>query len=215
MRARANKWDALRDEEEEEDLPLAGPRDMRYDMHNINRQRDHFEAIRAAAGTELLHDVYARDPAEDTFWFVGKVARTSAVTPARAVARQWLLIEEHACRLRPAELWPQRGGLQLWVAPGDSEMDVAYRKPDLAFSRMDRDAEGAGAVRNVEVGFAGELYENDEEGFRTRRTDEGAAIGPEISAAGPRPTEAAVDDMTEALSAQAEKAETSGVPPVE
>ena len=219
--ARSTKWDALigEGEDEDEDMQFIGgpsvPRDMRYNMFNIHRQRDNFEAIKAVAGKELIHDVYARDPDVDTFWFVGKVARTSDVTADRAVARQWHLIEEHACRLRPNELYPQFGKLQLWVAPGDSEMDVAYRKADLAFSSMDRDAEGAGDVRNVEVGFAGELYENNEDGFRTQRTDEGRAIGPDISGAGRQPTGAELDEMMEELNAQAEKMEAGDVPPVE
>jgi hypothetical protein len=36
-----------------------------------------------------------------------------------------------------------------------------------------RDAKGADTVRNCEVGFAGELYENGEEGFRTKRMEDG------------------------------------------
>lgn len=206
-------------EDEDEDLQFAGgppaPRDMKYNMFNINRQREHFEAIKAAAGKDLTHDVYARDPDSETFWFIGKVARTSDVTAERAVARQWNMVEEHACRLRPAELYPKWGKLQLWVAPGDSEMDVAYCNADLVFVQIERDVEGAGDVRNVEIGFAGELYENDEQGFRTQRTDAGEAAKPELSAGGPQPTEAALDDMMEALSSQAEGGEAGDVLPVE
>lgn len=191
------------------------PRDMKYNVFNIDRQRQNFEAIKAAGGTDVTHDIYARDPAADTFWFAGKVARTSDVTAARAVARQWHMIEEHACRLRPDELYTAWGRVQLWVAPGDTEMDVSYRTPDLSFERVDRDAAGAGAVRNVEVGFAGELYENGEEGFRTQRTDAGEAVGPEISAGAPQPTEAALDDMMAELTAQAGRADADGIPPME
>lgn len=53
------------------------PRDMKYNMFNIDRQRKNFESIRSIAGKDLTNDVYARDPDSDTFWFVGKVARVS------------------------------------------------------------------------------------------------------------------------------------------
>ena len=36
-------------------------------------------------------------------------------------------------------------------------------------------------VRNVEVGFQGEMYEGGEEGFRTQRTDDGMPARPEIT----------------------------------
>ena len=114
------------------------------------------------------------------------------------------MIEEHSARLRPSELYPTWGSLQLWVAPGDSEMDVAYCKPEIQFIQMFRDVDDATAVRNVEVGFAGELYENDEEGFRTIRTADGMAIKPEIGAQGDQrqPSEAELDEMMEMLNSQ-------------
>jgi hypothetical protein len=91
----------------------------------------------------------------------------------KAIARQYPLIEEHSAHLRPLELYPKRGSIQLWVAPSDSEMDVAYNRPHIQFIQMFRDAKGADTVRNCEVGFAGELYENGEEGFRTKRMEDG------------------------------------------
>ena len=48
------------------------------------------------------------------------------------------MIEEHAARLRPNELYPKWGSIQLWVAPGDSEVDVAYCKPEIQFVQMSR-----------------------------------------------------------------------------
>ena len=56
----------------------------------------------------------------------------------KAMARQWPMIEEHSARLRPAELYPKWGSIQLWVAPGDSEMDVAYNRPHITFQQMFR-----------------------------------------------------------------------------
>lgn len=116
------------------------------------------------------------------------------------------MIEEHSARLRPAELYPKWGSLQIWAAPGDSELDVAYCKPETQFVQMSRDVEGSGEVRNVAVGFQGELYENEEEGFRTIRTDDGFAAKPEIQSSADRrqPTDAELDDMMEVLNSQVE-----------
>lgn len=113
------------------------------------------------------------------------------------------MIEEHSARLRPAELYPKWGTLELWVAPGDSEMDVAYCSPEVVFSQMFCDGKNAGQVRNIEVGFAGETYENGEEGFRTTRTADGKAVQEIQSSVGQRqPTDKELDDMMEILNSQ-------------
>ncbi|KAL7435695.1 hypothetical protein ACHAXH_002717 [Discostella pseudostelligera] len=210
------KWDMLIDEDEEEDLQFNGPpvpRDMKYILFNIQRQRENFENIKAVAGKELTNDIYARDPNMDTFWYVGKVAHVSDVPIDKAIARQWSMIEEHSARLRPAELYPKWGKLELWVAPGDSELDVAYCKPEIVFQQMFRDVDGAADVRSVEVGFAGELYENNEEGFRTVRTADGKAKMPEILSSVDRrqPTNAELDDMMEMLNSQVVSTEDADI----
>lgn len=197
----------LIDEDEDEDLQFNGPpvpRDMKYNLFNIQRQRENFDSIKAVAGVELTNDVYARDPTSDTFWFVGKVARTSDTPIENVIARQWSMIEEHSARLRPVELYPKWGELELWVAPGDSELDVAYCKPEVVFLQMFRDVNGASEVRNVEVGFAGELYEGSEEGFRTVRTPDGTAKTPETQSSVDRrqPSDAELDDLMEMLNSQ-------------
>lgn len=207
MHASTKKWDMLIDEDEDEDLQFNGPpvsRDMKYNLFNIQRQRTNFESIKTVAGKELINDVYARDPDSETFWFVGKIAHVTDVPLEKAIARQWSMIEEHSARLRPAELYPKWGKLELWVAPGDSELDVAYCKPEIVFLQMFIDVDGACDVRNVEVGFAGELYESNEEGFRTVRTADGKAKMPEIQSSVDRrqPTEAELDDMMEMLNSQ-------------
>jgi len=150
------------------------------------RQNKNFVAIRVAGGPELTNDIYVRDEDSDEFFFAGKIARISDVSVEKAVARQYPLIEEHAARLRPRELFSKNGLLQIWATRGDSEMDVAYNRPDPIFTRMFRatEVEGADEVRNVEVGFAGEIYEGGEEGFRTRRTEEGLPLNPEIQPGG-------------------------------
>jgi hypothetical protein len=101
----------------------------------------------------------------------------------QAVARQWSLIEQHAANLRPIELYPHRGQLQLYTAPGDSELEVAYNRPSIVFEKMNKDAiDDNVKIKNIMVGFSGEVYEQNEEGFRTWRTDEGLPANPEINA---------------------------------
>lgn len=126
----------------------------------------------------------------------------------KAVARQWHMLEEHAARLRPDELFPKWGSLELWLAPGDSEIDVAYNR-DIQFIQMFRsvgDGDITTQVRNVEIGFQGEVYENGEDGFRTVRTADGKPAKPEIqgSEQNQQPTtEAELEKMMEILESQA------------
>lgn len=211
----ATNWDALIAEDEEDDLQFNGPpvaRDMKYNIFNINRQRENFEKIKVIAGKDLVNDIYCRDPDDGTtYWYVGKIARISDVSIEKAMARQWSMIEEHSARLRPTELYPNWGKLQLWVAPGESELDVAYCKPDLTFVQMQHEVEGANEVRNVEVGFAGELYEDNEEGFRTRRTDDGKAVKSEIQQQERTPTDGEMDELMEMLNSQVEASEGGSI----
>ncbi len=76
----SNKWDMLIDEDEHEELHFNGPpvpRDMKYNLFNIKRQRENFESIKAVSGKDLTNDVYARDSDTNVYWYVGKVARVS------------------------------------------------------------------------------------------------------------------------------------------
>ncbi len=156
---------------------------MRYTEFNIIRQTKTFNAIKGAGGPEMTNDVYVRSTEDsNTFWFAGKVARISDVSIEKAIARQYPLIEEHVARLRPMELYPHKGSLEIWIAPGDSEMDVAYNRPNVQFIKMERPekVDGAGDVRNMEIGFSGEVYDPGEEGFRTWRDEDGYALRPDI-----------------------------------
>jgi hypothetical protein len=114
------------------------------------------------------------------------------------------MIEEHSARLRHVELYPKWGSIELWVAPGDSEMDVAYNRAHIQFVQMFRDVKDADSVRNVEVGFAGELYEGGEDGFRTKRTADGKPAKPEIQSGEEKrqPSEAEMDELIDMLSNQ-------------
>ena len=98
----------------------------------------------------------------------------------QAIARQWPIIEEHAANLRRLELYPHKGFLEVWTAPGDSEMDVVYNNPNSIFQKMDRNVEGANEINKMLIGFQGEMYDPGEEGFRTLRTDDGRPLKPEI-----------------------------------
>lgn len=209
----ASKWDNLVDEDDDDDggldfgEELPGPRDMRYIEFNIGRQNRNFVDIRTAGGPEMTLDVYSRKPGDDVFWFTGKVARVSDVTPEQAVARQWSLIETHAARLRPIELYPSRGKLELWTCSGDSEMDVAYNRPTVQFVQMKRPeecVEGLDAIKPGFVGFQGEIYEGGEGGFRTWRNDDGTPAKPEIIDTPEKgekraPTDAEMEDIQELL----------------
>lgn len=77
-------------------------------------------------------------------------------------------------------------------------MDVAYNRPDVTFEKAERGHDDeAQEVPLAHVGFRGEVYRGDEEGFRTWRTEDGKAKRPEVqSQAGKRvPTEEEMDDL--------------------
>ena len=185
---RDTKWDNLDDEDDDinndgrEKYPV--PFDMKYEPRNLKRQYDHFNAIRSVGGKEMCNDVYVRDPDDDTWWYTGKVARVSDISMEEAIARQWPLIEIHAANLRPIELFPNRGHLEIWSAPGDSELEVAYNRPDLKMTQMTWKIDSAAKVKNSLVGFQGEVYQSGEDGFRTWRTEDGYAAREEINPGG-------------------------------
>ncbi|CAJ1950802.1 unnamed protein product [Cylindrotheca closterium] len=180
-----SKWDDLKDDDEDENVydstPIAP--DMTYEPRNLMRQSKSFQAIREVGGKDTVNDIYIHEPGTDTFWFIGKIARAD-VSLEKAVARQWPMIERHGCNLRPIELMPHWGKLQLWAAPGDSELEVAYNRPSCEFQKMEREVEGAKAVKSSFLGFQGEAYEKDEYGFRTARNDDGTPARPELTGPG-------------------------------
>ncbi|GKY98860.1 hypothetical protein MPSEU_000842000 [Mayamaea pseudoterrestris] len=163
------------------------PPDMEYNARHCQRQQRHYQQMRELADADLLHDVYARDPRDESqvYWFVGKVARVSDVSAVDAMRRQWHLIETHAMNLRPMDLYQARNEMQFWIAPGDSELEVAYNRPNLQLEQVHRGDETDTAlfdnISNVMVGFQGEVYEQGEPGFRTWRLPDGSPARPEIS----------------------------------
>lgn len=60
-------------------VPQGG--NMAYIQPNIDRQMKTYSQIRQVGGLECVSDVYARNPKQSQFWFIGKVARcTGACT---------------------------------------------------------------------------------------------------------------------------------------
>jgi hypothetical protein len=184
LKVEPSKWDNLVDDDEDyDDIPVAS--DMKYEPRNVKRAHETFNAIRGSGGKEMTNDVYVRAPPSDVFWYAGKVALISDVSLEQCIARQWPMIERHAFNMRPIELYPERGRLEIWTAPGDSELDVAYNRPSLQLVKMSKDGvEGASKVKSTFVGFQGEVYQKGEDGFRTWRTDEGLPARPEINVGG-------------------------------
>ncbi len=182
----ASKWDNIADEDEDDDnkpkIPI--PPDMTYEVRNVKRQHESFLDIRSAGGKQVCNDVYVRNPEEEVFWYTGKVARISDVSLEDCIARQWSLIETHAANMRPLELFPHRGRLEIWTAPGDSELDVAYNRPHLQMIKHKPKSMTNRDLKNNFIGFQGEVYQDGEDGFRTWRTDQGWPARPEISPGG-------------------------------
>jgi len=196
-------WDKILAEDDENDSSSSQnnkniPFDMRYNLRNCQRAQQTFQAIRQAGPGAPAADVYGRDRGAPTastdsssqqpeavFWFLGKVAHVSDVTLAECVARQWPLIQQHAANLRPLDLFPAvtSGQLELWCAtPADSELDVAYHRPGVVFTKMEPDVPGAEKIKTSLIGFRGEVYEGGEEGFRTWRSAvDGSRTRPELT----------------------------------
>ena len=198
-------WDKILAEEEDDQNDNSSspnkeniPFDMRYNLRNCQRAQQTFQAIRQAGPGAPAADVYGRDrgaavstsqspqqPPEAVFWFLGKVAHVSDVSLEECVARQWPLIQQHAANLRPLDLFPAvtSGQLELWCAtPPDSELDVAYNRPGVVFTKMEQDVPGADKIKTSLIGFRGEVYEGGEEGFRTWRSAvDGSRTRPELT----------------------------------
>jgi len=242
-----SKWDLLVDEDDDDDnaaaaaaasdptasaaasadpssvFPVAN--DMTYVERNVKRSHENFLSLRSIGGKEICNDVYAKSPVEgsEEVWYVGKVAKVSDVNLEDSIARQWNLIEVHATNLRPIELFPHRGRLELWTAPGDTELDVAYNRPEFKLAKMERYEVTSKELRSNLIGFQGDVYQDGEEGFRSWRKPDGSPARPEINPGGETrpPTEEEMDRFREEMDrqnisvgdlydAQEEKKETEG-----
>uniref|UniRef100_A0A7S1FWU7 Uncharacterized protein n=1 Tax=Corethron hystrix TaxID=216773 RepID=A0A7S1FWU7_9STRA len=155
-----------------------------------------FDRIYQKHGKECAADLYVRSPANDadlgrepTYWFVGKVVADPDAGPpppsvrAAVLAQKRLVLEYAQRELRPQNLGGKyANGLQIWTAPGDSELDVVQNKVPLTRvegSTADLLAEENFDVRDV--GFNPEIYVGDEirdGGLRVTRDEEGKPTRP-------------------------------------
>ena len=187
------------------------PRSITYNKHYMSTLSKNYKSIRSTSSTPgdipairaVIKDVYVHHASSpSTFWFVGKIAHCCPAPQAVQLIRKGILVE-HARRLRPEELDSLAKGstststststglglddFETWIAPGDSEMDVAYNRPDVVFTKVveavagDGDGDGEEPVDISNVGFEAEIYTNGESGFRTERNVEsGGPLKPEI-----------------------------------
>lgn len=153
-----------------------------------------FDRLRKEYDKDCLNDVYVRSPLNDesTYWFVGKIARclekqdcqgTCVPTPQEAVLSQKRLILEYAKReLRPQNLGgPYEKALELWLAPGDSEMDTVQNKVTLEKVEGSTSKSLRDGFSVADVGFNPEIYVGDEVtkgGLRVTRDSEGRPTKP-------------------------------------
>lgn len=166
-------------------LTRKGPRpvggDVAYTNENILRQLRGYNNIRQVGGDCCILDIYARDPNPTStttpsttvrYWFVGKVARcTGTVSPEHAIARQYNLLEEHACRIRPIELGRCFGTLEMYMATGNTELLTSQNDPCVRLQKVPRYVEGAEQVSLLEVGLNLEIVTNQGVGFCIYRDD--------------------------------------------
>lgn len=147
-----------------------------------------FDAIRKEHGKECTNDVYCYSPLndEETFWYVGKIATRpgTAATPLQAALSQKRLIFEYSKReLRPQNLGGKyANALELWLAPGDSEMDAVQNK--VSFTKVEGTTKDLLPEFSVkDVGYNPEIYVGDEVekgGLRVKRNPEnGEPVNPE------------------------------------
>lgn len=176
-------WDAILASEDEDDAVLQSvPRDMRYNNANCMRGVQNYIAIHKAngPGADIYCCLKTSEP-ETVYWFLGKVHCVSDVKLEECVARQNGIIQYHAANLRTNLFAAGRKlELELYTAQLDSELDVAYNRPEIRFAKVDCTVDTS-HIPNYKVGFQGEAYERGEEGFRTwRRQSDGGPARPEI-----------------------------------
>jgi hypothetical protein len=153
-----------------------------------------FDSIRKERGVSAVRDVYVRSPANSptTYWFVGKIASSLVVDGAdayndahfqqAAVAQKRLIFEYAKRELRPQNLagptYSPR--LELWLAPGNSEMDVVQNKADLV--RVVGSASDLPDNLDLDtMGYNPEIYVGEERvkgGLRVERDEQGRPTKP-------------------------------------
>lgn len=164
-----------------------------------------FDRIRKERGREACCDVYIRSPLNSptTFWFVGKVASESApihpkmeendssspvvvndpdhVFVAACLSQKRIIMEYSRLHLRPQNFGGRfASALELWLAPADSEMDVAQNKVTLT-KVLGSASDLPESFSVATVGYNPEIYVGDEVkqgGLRVERDEEGQPSRP-------------------------------------
>jgi hypothetical protein len=150
-----------------------------------------FDDIRKIHGKDACFDVYCKSPLDDPnrLWFVGKIALVpnTGATPDQAVLSQKRIILEYAKR----ELRPQNLGLpkyaetlELWLAPGDSELECVQNK--ISLKKVEGSLTDLLLLDDKDfsldhVGFNPEIYVGDEReqgGLRITRDANGNPMKP-------------------------------------
>lgn len=98
---------------------------------------------------------------------------SGTVSKEAAVARQSNLLEEHACRIRPVELGRCFGKLDLYSAPGDSELRMSENDHTIRLIKMPKYVDGVESVPLLEVGLNLDIVTNQGAGFYVVRTEDG------------------------------------------
>lgn len=150
----------------------------------LRKAANTFDSIRKEHGKEACNDVYLRSPLNSptTFWFVGKVAAKPDILPTHACLAQKRVILEYSQReLRPQNLGGSYASvLELWFAPGDSEMDVVRNQVNL--TKVEGSASDLPDDFDANmVGYNPEIYIGEEVtkgGLRVERTEEGTPTKP-------------------------------------
>ena len=152
----------------------------------LRKAANTFDALRKEHGAENCFDVYLRSPLNSPtiFWFVGKVAidpNSSATSQAAVLAQKRLILEYAKTQLRPQNFGGKYASqLDLWLAPGDSEMNVVRNMVDLEPVRGSASDLPEGFDVST-VGFNPEIYIGDEVrdgGLRVERSEEGKVTKP-------------------------------------
>jgi len=88
------------------------------------------------------------------------------------MSKAFVVRESHF--FRPMELGRDKGLLEIWCAPGDSEVEMeANRNPMLKFCKLQEPRPGtANAIPSKEVGFKPEFVTSRGQAFRVERTKE-------------------------------------------
>ena len=98
------------------------------------------------------------------------------MTEEAAVARQFNLLEEHACRIRPVELGRCFGKLELYSAPGDTELPMSENDVNIQLKKMPRTVEGVEKISIIEVGVNLDIVTNQGVGFCIVRNEDGCVL---------------------------------------